>query len=182
MVFAMPEYRRLYTPGSRYFFTVNLADRRSDLLVRDIEALRSAVARARDLQPFEIDAWVVLPDHLHAVWTLPEGDSAFSTRWATIKRLFSWQQPDTETRSASCLMKRERGIWQRRFWEHMIRDDTDYRAQVDYVHFNPVKHGLVSHPAAWRYSTFHRAALRGQVPAQWADPSGHAEDFGERSP
>ncbi len=164
----MPEYRRLLVPGSCYFFTVNLADRGSDRLVREIAALRHAVAATRMHHPFTIDAWVVLPDHLHAIWTLPAGDYSFSARWASIKRLFSWQQPRGEARSPSRMRKRERGVWQRRFWEHMIRDEADYRAHVDYVHFNPVKHGLVSHPALWPHSTIHRAIVRGDVPASWA--------------
>jgi putative transposase len=160
----MPEYRRLRVPGSSYFFTVNLADRGSDGLIRNIETLRRAVANTRARHPFTIDAWVVLPDHLHAVWTLPEGDDDFSTRWATIKRLYTWAQEDDEPRSASRRAKRERGIWQRRFWEHMIRDDHDFRAHVDYVHYNPVKHGLAAAPAEWPYSSYHRAVARGEVP------------------
>ena len=176
----MPEYRRLSTPGTCYFFTVNLADRRSDLLIREIAALRSAVAQTRRRHAFAIDAWVVLPDHLHAMWTLPEGDSDFSTRWASIKRLFSWQQPGGEARSWSRVAKRERGIWQRRFWEHMIRDESDFRAHVDYIHFNPVKHGLVSHPSLWPYSTFHRAVARGDVPESWGSNPDTTADFAER--
>ena len=175
----VPEYRRLLVPGSCYFFTVNLADRSSDRLIRKIAALRNAVASTRARHAFAIDAWVVLPDHLHAVWTLPEGDCDFSTRWASIKRLFSWQQPDDDVRSRSRMAKRERGIWQRRFWEHMIRDDADFRAHVDYVHFNPVKHGLVSHPGLWPYSTFHRAVARGEVAQDWSLPGTSDGDFGE---
>jgi len=176
----MPEYRRLRVPGSSYFFTVNLADRRSDLLVRNIADLRHAVACTWARHPFTIDACVVLPDHLHAIWTLPEGDHDFSTRWATIKRLFSWEQPGAERRSASRRAKRERGIWQRRFWEHMIRDDDDFQTHVDYVHYNPVKHGLVTTPADWPYSTYRRALARAEVPAAWAETPASDEDFGER--
>jgi putative transposase len=176
----MPEYRRLFVPGACYFFTVNLADRRSDRLIREIAALRSAVASTRARHAFVIDAWVVLPDHLHAVWTLPEGDCDFSTRWASIKRLFSWQLPPGEARSRSRVAKRERGIWQRRYWEHMIRDEADFRTHVDYVHFNPVKHGLVEHPGLWPYSTFHRAVARGDVPAAWSLDATPPSDFGER--
>ena len=176
----MPKYRRLFVPGACYFFTVNLADRSSDRLIRNITALRSAVASTRARHAFAVDAWVVLPDHLHTVWTLPEGDCDFSTRWASIKRLFSWQQPGGESLSRSRMAKRERGIWQRRFWEHMIRDEADFRAHVDYVHFNPVKHDLVAHPSSWPYSTFHRAVARGEVPMERSlDTSGEA-DFGER--
>jgi putative transposase len=175
----MPEYRRLRLPGASYFFTVNLADRDSDLLVRQIAVLRHAVASTRLRHPFTIEAWVVLPDHLHTIWTLPEGDVDFSTRWGLIKRVFSHALPLSEPRSASRIAKRERGLWQRRFWEHLIRDNDDFCAHSDYVHFNPVRHGLVSHPADWPYSTFHRAVRRGQMPLGWAAP-GHPERFGER--
>jgi len=178
----MPEYRRLRSPGACYFFTVNLADRRSDQLVRNITHLRHAVAHTKALHPFTIDAWVVLPDHLHTVWTLPEDDTDFSTRWATIKRLFSYNQPQSEPRSASRTTKRERGIWQRRFWEHRIRDEADFRAHVDYVHFNPVKHGLVLHPIDWPYSTYHRAAPHGKQPVNSAAILDTSKDFGERAP
>jgi putative transposase len=175
----MPEYRRLLVPGSCYFFTVNLADRSSDRLTREIAVLRSAVASVRARRAFGIDAWVVLPEHLHAVWTLPEGDYDYSTRWASIKRLFSWQLPGGEARSRSRVAKRERGIWQRRFWEHMIRDEADFRNHVDYVHFNPVRHGLVSHPGLWPYSSFHRAVARGDLPAAWTLDASPELDYGE---
>jgi putative transposase len=178
----MPEYRRLRVPGSCYFFTVNLADRSSDLLTRNIAMLRRLVASTRSLHPFTIDACVVLPDHLHAVWTLPEGDDDFSSRWASIKRLFSWEQARGEPRSASRRAKRERGIWQRRFWEHLIRDDDDFRSHVDYVHYNPVKHGLVLAAADWPYSSYHRALARGEVMTDWVENPGDDDDFGERPP
>jgi putative transposase len=141
--------------------------------------LRHAVRTTRLRHPFTTEAWVVLPDHLHTVWTLPDGDVDFPTRWSLIKRLFSHALPPGESRSASRIAKRERGLWQRRFWEHLIRDDGDFRAHTDYVHFNPVRHKLVSHPADWPYSTFHRAVRRGQMPPNWAGPE-HPEHFGER--
>jgi putative transposase len=153
-----------HIPGACYFVTVNLADRNSDALIRNIATVRRAVGNTRARHPFTIDAWVVLPDHLHAVWTLPEGDDDFSTRWASIKRPYAWAQKDDEPRSASHRAKRERGIWQRRFWEHMIRDDHDFRAHVDYVHYNPVKNGLVTAPSDWPYSSYHRAVARGELP------------------
>ena len=174
-----PEYRCLPVPGSCCFFTVNLADQRSDPLTRNIAALRSAVATTQARHAFTINAWVVLPDHLHAVWTLPQADSGFSTRWASIKRLFSWQQPGGEARSRSRIAKQERGIWQRRFWEHRIRDETDFRTHVDYVPFNPVKHGLVPHPSLWPCSTFHRAVARGEAPASWHLDASPEAKFGE---
>jgi putative transposase len=139
----MTDYRRNRVPGGTFFFTVNLYDRRSRLLVQHIEVLRDAVRQAQRRAPFHIDAWVVLPDHMHCLWTLPEGDIDFSGRWNAIKIKFSRKMPAGEYRSASRALRRERGIWQRRFWEHTIRDERDYAAHLDYVHFNPVKHGLV---------------------------------------
>jgi putative transposase len=122
----MPEYRLNRIEGGTYFFTLALADRHSDLLVQEVAALRASASRVLALYPFTIDAWVVLPDHLHAVWTLPNGDADFSTRWTLIKRGFSARLPNGETRSASRIAKGERGIWQRRFWEHTIRDEADF--------------------------------------------------------
>ena len=176
----MPDYRRNRVAGGTYFFTVALADRRSDLLIREIAALRAAVARTRRLHPFHIEAWVVLPDHMHAVWTLPEGDAAFSTRWALIKRFFSASIPRGEARSASRVAKGERGLWQRRFWEHTVRDPDDFARHVDYVHFNPVKHGLTASAADWPYSTFQQAVARGHYPANWSHQVEDASEFGER--
>ena len=141
----MSEYRRFRISGACYFFTVNLAERRAnDLLLRHIAALRAAVREVRRDWPFRIDAFVVLPDHLHCVWTLPEGDDDFAVRWMLIKTGFSRRLPAGEPRSPSRIRRGERGIWQRRYWEHAIRDDRDFAAHVDYVHFNPVKHGLTA--------------------------------------
>ena len=130
----MPNYRRNFVPGGTFFFTVAL-------LVSEIDLLRKSVRRVKGLYPFEINAWVVLPDHLHCIWTLPEGDADFATRWRLIKLLFAKRLPKDERRSAVRKKRGERGIWHRRYWEHTIRDDRDYRSRVDYVHFNPVKHG-----------------------------------------
>ncbi|SIQ22798.1 MULTISPECIES: REP-associated tyrosine transposase [Acidiphilium] len=163
----MTDYRRNRVPGGTYFFTVNLHDRRLNLLTENIESLRAAIRKTRARLPFHIDAWVVLPDHTHCLWTLPEGDSNFATRWQIIKAEFSRTIPKSEPRSASRTAKAERGIWQRRFWEHTIRDDTDYAAHMDYIHFNPVKHGHAANPAAWPYSTFHQAVAKGLYPATW---------------
>jgi putative transposase len=164
----MPEYRRNRVPGATYFFTVNLWDRRSDLLVAHIEQLREAVRIVRQRRPFAIDAWVALPDHVHCVWTLPPGDSDFSQRWWAIKTTFSKSMPRGEHRSPVMTRRGERGIWQRRYWEHTIRDDRDYAAHMDYVHFNPVKHGLVSSPRDWPFSSFHRCVAAGIYPIGWA--------------
>jgi putative transposase len=177
----MPDYRRNRVPGGTYFFTVNLLDRRSDLLVTHIRSLRPSVARVRHLMPFHIDAWVVLPDHMHALWTLPEGDVDFSRRWQAIKMAFSKTLDPVEPLSASRRVRGERGIWQRRFWEHTVRDEQDYARHFDYIHFNPVKHGLASSAAAWPYSTFHRAVAQGYYPSSWSVDGCDDALMGERS-
>ncbi len=164
----MPNYRRAFLPGGTWFFTVNLLERHgNDLLVREIELLRATVRRVRDKYPFRIDAWVVLPEHLHCVMTLPPGDSDFSLRWRLIKSGFSRGLPETERRSMVRQSAGERGIWQRHYWEHLIRDETDYRRHVDYVHVNPLKHGHVKRVRDWPYSTFHRYVAAGMYPLDW---------------
>lgn len=165
----MPNYRRAWHPGGTYFFTVNLLERSgNDLLTRHITELREAVRLVRRDFPFEIHAWVVLPDHLHCVIELPEGDANFALRWRLIKIRFSKSLPKTELRSKTRVRRGERGIWQRRFWEHLIRDEQDFAAHMDYVHINPLKHGLVSLVADWRFSTFHRLVEEGVYPLDWA--------------
>jgi putative transposase len=161
----MPDYRRNRVPGGTYFFTVNLFDRSSRLLVDRIDALREAVRTTRQQRPFHIDAWVVLPDHMHAIWTLPPGDDDYSARWRSIKKSFSKAIAPTEHMSDVQQRRAERGIWQPRFWEHTIRNDADYAAHLDYVHVNPVKHGHIDHPAGWPYSSFRRAVTLGVYPA-----------------
>lgn len=174
----MPNYRRARAPGGTFFFTVAIADRRLDLLTRHIDYLRDAVFRTRAERPFEIDAMVVLPDHLHAVWTLPDGDTDFSTRWGAIKGRFSMSlrraglAPPLAERSVSggvnpALRKGQAGIWQERFWEHCIRDVDDYRSHVRYCWINPVKHGLVERPLDWPHSSIHRDIRRGLVDAEF---------------
>ena len=133
----MPNYRRSRIPGATYFFTVNLLDRRSDLLVTEIDALREAVRRTRQRSPFHIDAWVVLPDHMHCLWTLPEGDADYPGRWGAIKTAFSKSLPANEQQTPVMLRRGERGVWQRRYWEHTIRGDQDFAVHMDYIHFNP---------------------------------------------
>ena len=177
----MTSYRRNRVPGATYFFTVNLLDRRSRLLCDQIDALREAVRQVRGCAPFHIDAWVVLPEHMHCVWTLPDGDTDFSSRWRAIKSAFSRSVAGVERRSASRAGKGERGIWQRRFWEHTIRDDRDYAAHVDYVHFNPVKHGLVAGAQDWPYSSFRRAVVLGVYRASWTGGESHVLQAGERA-
>ena len=176
----MPDYRRNRVPGGTFFFTVNLLHRRTNLLVTQIDALRAAVRQARARAPFHIDAWVVLPDHMHCLWTLPEGDSDFPGRWWTIKTTFTKSLPAGEQRSPVMQDRGERGIWQRRYWEHTIRDDRDYAVHMDYTHFNPVKHGLVEYAADWPYSSFHRCVAGGIYPAEWRGSGDEPDEAGEQ--
>ena len=165
----MPNYRRAWQPGGTYFFTVTLQQRQgNDLLTRHVGLLRECVRLVRERHPFHIHGWVVLPDHLHCVIELPPGDADFATRWRLIKMGFSKALPRDEDRSPSRVRRGERGIWQRRFWEHLIRDDADFRAHMDYVHINPVKHGLVERAVDWPYSTFHSLVASGVYPGDWA--------------
>ena len=163
----MSRFRRARVPGASYFFTVVLADRRSDLLTRHVDLLRETVRVTRLRHPFHIDAWVTLPDHLHCIWTLPEGDANFALRWKVIKFGFSKRLPVGEVRTATQRARGERGIWQRRYWEHLIRDEQDYQRHVEYIHFNPVKHGHVGAVKDWPYSSFHRAVREGLYPQDW---------------
>jgi putative transposase len=178
----MTEYRRHYVPGGTFFFTVNIAERSKSLLVDRIDALRMAFRTVKAELPFQIDAIVILPEHLHALWTLPAGDADYSTRWKRIKDAFTKAFPKTERRSASRMAKGERGIWQRRFWDHSIRDEADYARHFDYIHYNPVKHGWVRQVKDWPHSSFHRYVRQGLYPSDWggtAPDSGDGE-FGER--
>lgn len=169
----MPNYRRAFVPGGTWFFTVNLLERKNnDLLIREFDLLRNSVRAVRERHPFKIDAWVVLPEHMHAVWTLPPDDTDFSKRWRLIKSAFSRALPKTEFRSNVRKAANERGIWQRHFWEHLIRDETDFERHVDYVHVNPVKHGLVDRVIDWPYSSFHRYAENGIYPKNWCGDFG----------
>jgi putative transposase len=173
-------YRRADVAGGTYFFTVNLADRRRGLLVEHVDVLRATVRAVRERHPFHIDAFVVLPDHLHAIWSLPQGDADYATRWMLIKAGFSRCLAKGERRNTSRIRKGERGIWQRRYWEHLIRDDTDYQRHVDYVHYNPVKHGYVTHAAEWAYSSIHRYIAAETIGPDWGNVICSAGDYGER--
>ncbi|MEZ5463699.1 MAG: transposase [Lysobacteraceae bacterium] len=164
----MTAYRRARTPGACWFFTVNLAERRGNRrLVENVDVLRAAFSTVHSRRPFHINAIVVLPDHLHCIWTLPQGDADYATRWGLIKAKFSRALPAGERINASRQSRGERGIWQRRFWEHQIRDDRDFEQHVDYIHFNPVKHGHVSCVKDWPHSSFHRFVARGIYPLDW---------------
>ncbi|MBR1197086.1 transposase [Bradyrhizobium sp. AUGA SZCCT0240] len=176
----MPNYRRAFIPGGCWFFTVNLLERRKTLLADHIAMLREAVAITRRDHSFTIDAFVVLPDHLHAVWQLPPGDHDFSTRWRLIKTRFARALPKQERLSAGRVARHERGIWQRRFWEHLIRDESDYARHVEYCYINPLRHGLVTRVCDWPYSSFHRDVRAGLFPEDWAGDGEVDGDFGER--
>jgi putative transposase len=149
-------YRRANTKGGTFFFTVNLADRSSAKLTDHISDLRNSFHRVRVSHPFEILAIAVLPDHLHSVWQLPDGDSNYPIRWSLIKAAFSRSSSKTEFISRSRKKKRERGIWQRRCWEHQIGSETDLQHHVNYIHINPVKHGYVDTTVEWPYSSIYQ--------------------------
>jgi putative transposase len=177
----MPNYRRAFVPGGCWFFTVNLLDRQSTLLSDSVELLRDAVRATRQSHPFHIDAMVVLPDHLHAVWSLPPDDADFSVRWRLIKTRFAKAIPPGERLSPVRQARNERGIWQRRFWEHLIRDERDYARHLEYCYINPVKHGLVRRVCDWPHSSFHRDVQAGIFPIDWAGEVDATGDFGERA-
>ena len=170
----MTRYRRDKTPGASWFFTV-VTYRRGDLLcdkpVRT--ALRKAISRVRILHPFKIDAWVLLPNHLHCIWTLPESESNYSLRWKLIKSFVTRACREYYTQSEdlppSKAHRRESVIWQRRFWEHRIRNAKDFALHMDYIHYNPVKHGYCRAPSKWPYSTLHRLKAEGIYPQDWAE-------------
>ena len=176
----MVRYRRNFLEGGAFFFTVTLADRRSTALVEHIAALREAFRPARRERPFAIEPIVILPDHLHAILTLPQGNADFPGRWRRIKGHFS-----SRLIADGIPIKRhangELALWQRRYWEHTIRDDGDFARHVDYVHFNPVKHGLVPRVRDWPHSSFHRYMQQGLLPADWVgDFDDGGTEYGER--
>jgi len=176
------QYRRTYIPGTTYFFTVNLADRSKTFLVDYINVLRDTIRIVKQRHPFQIDAIVILPEHLHTLWTLPPNDSDYAMRWMLIKASFSRQIPGGELRNRSRVIRSERGIWQRRYWEHWIRDEHDFIKHVDYIHYNPIKHGYVSKVVEWPFSSIHRYIRSGNLLENWevvAD-SNFQEEFGER--
>ncbi|MET1077471.1 MAG: transposase [Pseudomonas sp.] len=176
----MTAYRRDHTPGATWFFTLNLADRRGDLLSAQVHLLRASFIRVMHAHPWHIDAIVVLPNHLHALCTLPSEDADFALRWRLIKAGFSRALSRTEAISASRQSKGERGIWQRRYWEHRIRDEQDFTRHVDYIHYNPRKHGHVQRVADWPWSSFHRYVAAGLLPKDWAANKGPSLEVGER--
>nr|WP_255190012.1 transposase [Methylomonas rapida] len=159
----MSEYRRIFVPGGHYFFTVVTYLRRPVFSeFANVEVLRAAFKQVMAAKPFEIEAIVILPDHLHCLWRLPLGDADFSGRWREIKKYVSKRIGGEGKRTG------ERDVWQRRFWDHLIRDEEDWRRHVDYVHFNPVKHGLATAPSDWPYSSFRKFVAAGLYDAGWA--------------
>ncbi|MEO1341537.1 MAG: transposase [Cyanobacteria bacterium J06635_13] len=164
------EYCRAKSPGSSYFFTLVTHNRRPFLCQpENIDLLRDSFRQVQRQHPFKIDAIAILPDHLHCIWTLPPLDADFSTRWRLVKSWFSrrCQQQYRGKISASRQHKQEQAIWQRRFWEHLIRDEEDYRCHVDYIHYNPVRHNLVAKVEDWQYSSFHSFVRRGVYERNW---------------
>ena len=163
----MSNYRRAKFCGGYYFFTV-VTDKRRKILTTDIARLllHNAFEKVRDARGYETIAFCLLPEHFHCIWKLPEGDNDFSTRWSLIKKSFTYnylRTGKTETsQSASRTKHRHRGVWQKRFWEHQIRDESDLQTHVDYIHYNPVKHELVKNLADWPWSTFHKYLENGR--------------------
>jgi len=175
-------YRRVTQAGGTYFFTINLQDRRQSLLTEKFDVLRDAINKTKQTQAFHLDAMVVLPEHMHLMMTLPEGDDRYAIRISSIKGNFSRNIPKFEEVSKSRQKKSERGIWQRRFWEHLIRDDRDYENHMNYIHYNPVKHGLVVNARDWKYSTLHRYIEDGVLPVDWGSGFDAVDiPYGERS-
>jgi putative transposase len=171
----MPRYRRAEIEGGTFFFTVVVADRSSDILVAHIDRFQRVYGLVQERHPFRTVAICILPDHLHAIWSLPEGDADYALRWRAIKSNFSRGFDGARFRSTSKIAKRDKGLWQRRYWEHAIRNDADLERHIDYIHFNPVKHGYVSRVCDWPYSSFHRYVAKGDLPLDWG---GDAREIG----
>ncbi len=164
------QYRRSTAKGATFFFTVVTHERRKILCHEpNVSLLRESFRSIMERHPFTIDACVLLPDHLHCIWTLPDNDSNFSMRWRQIKSHFSRQFRDNIKGRQTCayLHKGEQAVWQRRYWEHQIRDENDFIRHVEYIHYNPVKHGLSKSPKLWPHSTFHRYVNQGIYPVDW---------------
>jgi len=179
----MTRYRRNYVPGGTFFFTV-VTERRRPILIDDgaRRLLCEAIEKVRAKRPFDVIAWSLMPDHAHCVWSLPTGDADYSTRWQQIKedftRAYLRSGGAEAATSTSRRERRERGVWQRRFWEHTCRDETDLKRCVDYVHWNPKKHRLVERVCDWPWSTFHRHVSEGEYTAEWGsdDPTPGYDD------
>lgn len=172
-------YWRIDTKGGTYFFTVNLAERNKTLLTDRIDILRRVINQVKRRHPFRLDAMAVLPDHLHAMLSLPNHDNSNATRWRLIKVGFSRELPKQERITGSRNRKGERGIWQRRYWEHLIRDDDDFEKHANYIHYNPVKHGYVQQAPDWPYSTIHDHIEKGLLNRNWGSAKFDDFDSGE---
>ena len=162
----MVAYRRNFVPGGTYFFTAALADRASTHLVDHIALLLRSFDASKQQRPYKEIATVILPDHLHTIWRLPYNDFDYPGRWKAVKSLFT----RLLVKSGVRLVKNNRGeyrVWQRRYWEHTISDEQDLRSHIDYIHYNPVKHGYVDEVSAWPYSSFHRYVAAGILPIDW---------------
>jgi putative transposase len=174
-------YKRLKVEGASYFFTVVTHERRKLFLDADVVAwYNEAVTRVQQRHPFDLEAQVVLPDHLHALWQLPRDDADYSTRWRLIKEAFTkayLKHHGPPIVSESRRNKSEQGFWQRRFWEHLIRDDRDFGDHLDYIHLNPVRHGFVVAPSEWPYSSFARWVALGVYEPNWG--SGEKQELPE---
>jgi len=174
-------YRRAFIPGGSFFFTL-VTHKRRKLFAdgNNIDVLRQAFRRVKEKRPFDIEAIAILPDHLHCIWTLEPKDADFSTRWRLIKTWFSkYCSADLRVSpDRAGQRKNQQAIWQHRFWEHVLRDETDFMRHVDYIHYNPVKHGYVDAPIKWRYSSFHRYVHAGVHPADWGTGTIDLEGIG----
>ena len=165
----MTSYKRNKTQGGMYFFTLVLNQRHNtNLLIDHFDLLKSSIIKVKSKYPFQLPAIVVLPDHLHMVLSLPKGDDNYAMRIRLIKTYFSKALDVAESISNSMSRKKEKGIWQRRFWEHLIRDEDDLHRHIDYIHYNPVKHGYCTKVDEWPYSTFHKYVERGVYSRDWA--------------
>lgn len=179
----MPHYIRSYTQGATYFFTLVAFERRKIFCNSDfLSAFRTSIKEVQQDYPFEILAWVQLPDHLHCVWRITHPNTNYSKCWAKIKRLTTHRCPQyhlaIEDLSYSKVSRDEKGIFQRRFIEHQIRDEQDFINHIDYLHYNPVKHGLVTQVSHWQYSSFHRYVKQGIYPSDWGNsPINFEDDF-----
>jgi len=170
------KYRRIFFPGGTFFFTVVAFDRRKIFTEEHvIVSLRQAFRTVQKRHPFKIEAAVILPDHLHMIWSLPESDSDYPTRWRLVKSHFThhWEGVMDIPTTLSRQRKGERAVWQRRYWEHLIRDEDDLRRHVEYIHYNPVKHGLARAPVEWKYSSFHTFMKQGLYSADWGAGEGY---------
>ncbi len=162
----MVAYRRNRQEGASYFFTVTLKNRQASLLTDHIDILRRCFKHCKTNNPFYIDAVVVLPEHLHTIWTLPVADDAYSKRWRLIKAAFT-RELQKEGLTSQKNKYGGHSIWQRRYWEHTLRNERDFNQHVDYIHYNPVKHGLVNRVSDWPYSSFHRYVNAGTLHNDW---------------